>query len=112
MKNPHNLKVGQNLFMVKSRDYGSVNERLVVISKVGTKWAQLECGERVNLVGLFIDGGEYSSPGKCYLCEQEYIDIKEKEICWLKIYRSITHVTPNCTLGELKEVARLLRVKT
>lgn len=63
------LKVGDKLWRVAG-DYGRppVLGRPATVAKIGRKWATLDGwqNERIDLETLVIDGGQYSSPGRCY----------------------------------------------
>ena len=91
MKNPHDLKAGQELYLVPSRNRG--NPRRVVIEKVGRVWATLAgYGEgRIDMDTLLVDGGDYSSPGVCYLSEEDYLKQKAKSRLWEKIQREVSN---------------------
>lgn len=108
MSNPHNFQVGQSLYLVPNRGCGYRCSGVVSISKVGRKWATLDNDSKMDLQTLDIDGGGYSSPGKCYLSEQEYIEYKEKKDYWLRLRNKIPISPPACTLETLKQVAALL----
>lgn len=67
------LEIGQKLYLVYS-DSRRGNSREVEVEKVGRKWAELSgYGGRVSIEDLSIDGGAgYSSPGRCYLSQEDY----------------------------------------
>lgn len=76
------LQVGQKLFYVSSSRWRTNPTRWLAITKVGRKWAYLENGDRVYVETLFVDGAGYSTPGRCYLTEEEYQKEKHKTECW------------------------------
>lgn len=65
------LSVGQELFYVKTHNK-YVKGTCVVVVKIGRKWAELSNGDRINKDTLWTDGGQYSSPGRCWLSEADY----------------------------------------
>lgn len=62
---------GQKLWMVPRHRYMG-EPREVTITKVGRKWLTLDNRHRAAVDGLTLDGGEYMSPGVCYLTRQEW----------------------------------------
>lgn len=96
MTNTHNLKVGQKLFYVVSvnRSRNGSNEIWLSVIKVGRKWATLSgYNQRIDLETLEMDGGDYSSPGRCYLSEGEYWSQRELKKCWSTLTNAIHHRT-------------------
>lgn len=98
------LTVGQKLWWVGVWSRVGVTAesgREVTITSVGRKWAGIDRPDtRVDIHSLVADGGEYSSPGRCYLSredyEREYILRREWE--WLKRMfpaRPPAHITPD-----------------
>lgn len=64
------LKVGQTLvYESRDRRYGPVYETKV--TKIGRKWVTLDNGHRINPATLWADGGQYSSPGRCWLSHKD-----------------------------------------
>lgn len=115
-KNPHNLVVGQKLFVVPNRNDGGGLPYYSAITTVGHKWATIEkysghFKQRVDLRTLWIDGAGYTSPGLCYLSEQEYTDYAEKKEYWQIFYRALSYSPPPCSLKTLKMIASLMGVE-
>ncbi len=114
MTNPHNLEVGQRLFMVSTlnRSRHGRNDSWETIRKVGRKWATLEGYEkyRVSLEFLSVDGGEYVSPAQCYLTEKEYREKVCKQKCWGKIQQRLRGMfqSPDCSIEYMMMVADIL----
>ena len=102
------LKVGQTLFMVKT--YGG--NRLVTVTKVGRKWATLNTRHRVNIETLIVDGGNYNSPGKCYLTEAEYRQKIELETTWEKLKNKLNwaRLPEGITTTDILEAAKILKI--
>lgn len=79
---------GQKLWLVPSQRYmGGPYE--VTITKVGRKWLTLNNGYRAAVDGLALDGGEYASPGVCYLTREAYEIEKALNDAWSKLRRDI-----------------------
>lgn len=73
-KNPHNIQVGQQLWFVYN-DSRRGSSRYVGVQSIGREWAAISSfgGKgRINLQTLRVDGGDYSSPGTCYVSEDAY----------------------------------------
>ena len=102
------LKVGQTLFMVKT--YGG--NRLVTVTKVGRKWATLDTRHRVDIETLIVDGGNYNSPGKCYLTEAEYRQKIELQTTWSRFKsRTVNRTIPEgATVSSIMEAAKVLKI--
>jgi hypothetical protein len=81
----HALKVGQILWFVPNRNYLG-KPRHVEVTKIGSKWATLENGERIGINDLCVDGHGYGSPGRCYLSQQAYEIERETRAMWFKLY--------------------------
>ena len=88
MKSPKKLSVGQQLFWEPTNSHRE-STRMVVVTRVGRKWATLDNGERVDLDTLWADGGQYSSPGRCWPSEQAYRVALEADQIWMAFKRSI-----------------------
>ena len=65
------FKVGQELFWV---DRMRKINRAVTVEKIGRKWVYLSNHHRIDHETMEADSGGYSSPGKCYLSEQAYLN--------------------------------------
>jgi hypothetical protein len=77
------LKIGQELWYVPNNYRRDMKPqgRTVKITKVGRKYAYLDDGRsRIFLdthdQSYEVDGGDYTSPGACYLSENHYLDEK------------------------------------
>jgi hypothetical protein len=66
-----NLTVGQTLWYVP-RELRFQKPSEVTVQKIGRKWAQVDYRLRIDVQTLIADGGDYSSPGRCYLSREEY----------------------------------------
>lgn len=72
------LAVGDRLWLVLRNGRGTRGSD-VMVTKVGRKWASIVDAEnpmwdrpRINLNSLECDGGESSSPGRCFRSRAEY----------------------------------------
>lgn len=81
------LEVGQKLWYVpnSSRD----NQQEVTIQSIGRKWAKAGYVGNVDINTLEVDGGKYSSPGKCYLSQKEYDNYVLIRSAWAELARKI-----------------------
>jgi hypothetical protein len=72
MGNPYNLKVGQKLWYVPN-DSRYESAREYTVKKVGRLFAELaDSQRRIRLDNLEVYVPNYSSPGRCYLSQEEY----------------------------------------
>lgn len=65
--------IGDKLYFVYSdRRRGEPQE--VTITAIGRKWLSIDKSwiPRINKETLFADGGQYTSPGQCYLSKDDY----------------------------------------
>lgn len=113
--NPHDITVGQQLFVVYDSKVGRGGSEFMEVLKVGNKWATLgrpgrDWGHiKVHLVDRYIDGGQYSSPGSVYLSEQEYGDVHGLAVAWAQFRKDIPYRQPDgLTLTELNQAKVLL----
>lgn len=76
------LSVGQTLWMVPSARYAGPPCE-VTVTRVGRKWAEISRGGyRIDKTTLYIDGGDYSSPGRCYLTRAEHDNEVAMQRAW------------------------------
>lgn len=58
----------------------------VTVTKVGRKWAEISArGYRIDKETLAIDGGGYTSPGRCYLTKDEHDAAENLRRAWSKL---------------------------
>lgn len=105
------IKVGQKLWMVPRERYLGA-PRFVTVTKVGRTWAHIDCHSyRVGLKSMKIDGGEYTSPGRCYLTKEEHDRELERERVWRELRKLVAeHHTPPewMTTNDMVELQSLL----
>lgn len=75
-----NIKPGTVLWFVHNSYRGGINH-YVKVAKVGRKWATMEGGMRADLRTGYVDGGGYTSPGRCY----------ESEAVWKAEAKALDH---------------------
>lgn len=108
----HTFTVGQKLWYVTSNRRGE--SRWIVIAKIGRKWLTCEdchCEIRIDAETMAADGGDYSSPGKCYLSGEEH----RQELLLLSahdnLYRKLSHRPYlGVTIEDVRAAAKLLRI--
>lgn len=115
--NPHNLTVGQKLYIVYDRNVSRNGTEFLVVTKIGNKWATLQhpdrtwaTSERVDLEDMRLDGGQYSSPGKAYLSEQHYKTEMELNEAWRAFQQSLSYsqAPKGLTIEKLEQIKVLL----
>ena len=72
---------GQMLWMVPTGNR-YLKPGFVKIVRVGRVWLTLDNGCRANIDGLMLDGGDYMSPGACYLTKEEWETEKALSAAW------------------------------
>jgi hypothetical protein len=105
------LRPGQTLWYVPfdSRQH----ETEVEVISVGTKWVTLTGHMRMDKHTLHIDGGHYTSPGRCYLTYADWEDAREKKSTWLKLHtqlRAMWNVPEHITISDIQKIANMLRI--
>jgi len=82
------LEVGQKLWYVpnSSRD----NQQEVTIQNIGRKWAKADYVSKIDINTLEVNGGQYSSPGRCYLSKEEYDNYVLIRSVWTELAKKIT----------------------
>jgi hypothetical protein len=112
------MKVGDKLFVQYFR-YPHVGEgRLETITKVGRKWVYLDSGYRFELEYvqnkmMYLDGGNYSSPGRVWLCEGDYVNHCKCQKLWQALRKGIDYSRDpgsGVSLKNLTDACRLLKI--
>jgi hypothetical protein len=104
------LEVGQTLWFVPS-DTRWNREREMTVKKVGRKWAKTDERTRVDIKTLMVCGGNYSSPGRCYLSRDEWESEKARKAAWSDLRRCIDrswHIPAGVSLDHIKQAMALL----
>jgi hypothetical protein len=103
------LTVGQKLWFVPYQRRVEAHE--VIVEKVGRKWASIGY-YRINIDTLKVDGGQYSSPGACYLSKEAYeAEIKLNQE-WDAFRRLVdaNYAPKGITIERIKEAINILGI--
>jgi len=102
------LKAGDKLYFLAHSKYRSSED--VTVLKAGRKWATLDNQTRIDLSDWIADGGEYVSPGRCYLSKQEYDDECELLDKWEAFVKKINRSDPpdGMTVGKITELTEVV----
>tara|TARA_R110000868_G_scaffold236522_2_gene490554 strand:- start:679 stop:1029 length:351 start_codon:yes stop_codon:yes gene_type:complete len=92
------LKVGDMLWMVESRRGGLNGGRTVTVTKIGRKWATLDFPSwrpyRIDMETWRVDGGEYSSPARCYASEEVFQQTVRLDASWRRLVERLPYSPP------------------
>lgn len=104
------LTVGQKLWCVPSQRRGSPHE--VTVEKVGRKWAYIGYSDRIDVETLVMDGGQYSSPGTCYVSQKAYKDEIKLIQIWNAFRRLVDHhhIPKGITVERIQEAQKILGI--
>lgn len=105
------LTVGQTLWLVPASRWGKPHA--VTVTKVGRKWAELGDREtRVNAETLYQDGGQYMSPGRCYVSQDAYEAERNADAAWNALKQAIQYIgrPPSVAAHHIAHAAQLLGV--
>lgn len=104
------LEIGQQLYYVSNNR----NDRAqyVTVEKIGRKWIQLSNSHRVDKDTLIADGGNYNSPGRCYLDAEIYMKEQSRVVAWSDFKRNIHsfRLHESVTLDDILQARKLLKV--
>lgn len=110
------IAVGQQVYFVpKNR---SPEARYIFVTKVGRKWVTLKSGwreMRMDLGSWQVDGGRYSSPGKCYESAEAYNLEKEVLTDWRILHDTIYRAwnpPAGITKADIAKATELLRLES
>ena len=107
------IVVGQKLWYVPSYGYRRDGHE-VTVEKIGHRWATLAGNwGRIDKDTLWLDGGQHSSPGRCWLSREAYEESKAIEAAMRRLQEQIRYgrvVEPDVTLADIQAAAALLRV--
>jgi hypothetical protein len=79
------MQVGQQLWWVPAHRHNG-DPRHVTITKVARKWVTLDNGYRIDKDRMVADGGQYSSPGRCYYSKALHEEERERIELWHQLY--------------------------
>lgn len=103
------MQVGDELYWVPRQSYGK--RGTVSVEKVGRIWAYLSNRYRVDVKTLEADGGGFSSPGRCFTSEAEYLRHTAAWDAWQKFQQRVSHsygFPPGMTLEKIHAMTELL----
>lgn len=100
------LEVGQTLWYVPNWGRHAQGHE-VTVTKVARRWASLGRGwPRIDKNTLWADGGDYGSPGRCYLSEAHYRESEALQALWRDFSRRLSSTPPGgLTEARLREIA-------
>lgn len=106
------LQVGQKLWYVPA-DTRFESPREVEVTKVGRQWVQLGQRFRVDLETLCADGGNFPSPGRCYLSRETWEQEQALKSGWKSLRKEFfdgwsSKRPPHVTLEILAQIRALL----
>jgi hypothetical protein len=82
------LSVGQKLWFVPY-EHRRNPPHDVTVTKVGRKWATLDNGHRIDVETWQADGGDCSSPGKCYPDRAAWENEQDRQAAWNVLRRAV-----------------------
>jgi hypothetical protein len=108
------LEVGQKIFCAWGNSWRKKENHFSeeIITKVGRKWASFGFREKVDIETGWIDGGQYTSPGKCYLSEEDYRKETALREAWreLSVQLSYLPYPKHITHEKIAKVRELLEI--
>jgi hypothetical protein len=108
-RHPEGWHVGMMVFVVIDKDRNRVSTFYEAITKIGRKWITIGEGYkpyRFDAETLFLDGGDYSSPGRVYASERDYLESTERQKAWGEFYRRLSYECPeHLTLDDIQAIA-------
>lgn len=89
----NNIQVGQELVFVRNQTlhYGKTEEQTVRVEKIGHKWVRISNGKRLHRETLEADGGNFNSPGRCYLSLHDYQKERDHKIAWGALKKAVSN---------------------
>lgn len=102
------LSVGQKLCFVGTHRYNK-GPTEVTVTKIGRKWAYLDNGEKIDSVTLWADGGQYGSPGRCWLSEHDWMQEQERCRLWLELHKRLSFRPPDgVSIDTIRQASAML----
>lgn len=106
------LTVGQKLWYVPREKRNVWQAREVTVEKIGRKWASISHGRRIDLEDWRVDGGQYSSPGRCYSSKEAWDAERARNMIWRTLRDNIDHTPPEgITTDAIRQAAALLGIQ-
>lgn len=107
------LEVGQELWYVPADSRYVDRSKFVKVTKLGRKWVALDHeGYRIDPETLWVDGGQYSSPGRCWPSKEAWEVEVRRARAWADFVRWLPmHQPPDGVNVEMIEtIKRILGV--
>ncbi len=104
------LQVGQELWFVH-RERRSGAPFATKGTRVGRKWAQLDSHYKIDIVTLVADGGQYASPGRCWLNKEAWEAEAKRDETWWKLRRKVEygwHAPPHLSIEQIEQMIATL----
>jgi hypothetical protein len=113
MTSERQFHVGQILWYVPA-DMRWSKPREVTITKIGRKWITLGNFGRIDIKTLHVDAGAYSSPGRCYLSQEDYETERSADAAWHELREAIGRLyrrPSNLPISAIRQAAALLGIE-
>lgn len=104
------LQVGQELWYVPADSRHHDRSHAVTVVKVGRKWAHLNSYYgKIDIETLWLDGGKYSSPGRCWASKEAWEAEQHRHRVWYDFQRRLTHTPPDgVTVDTIEKIKSML----
>ena len=106
-----NLALGQTLFFVPYRGVvgGRGTPSEVTVTSIGRRWIGIRGNQRIDRITLEVDGGIYSSPGRCYFSRADWEAEDAADEAWSALRQHLLRSRPaGITVDAIKAVGCLL----
>jgi len=104
------MKVGDKLWCVPT--YGKAHE--VTVEKIGRKWFTIKggWGPRISIETMYADGGNSSSPGRCWLSCADWEQEQKADKLWRELQMRTGYLRPpHLCCSDIRKVAEILKIK-
>ena len=107
---PTRYACGQELYFEWSEYSHRKNTgEMVAITKIGRRWLSLSNGFRADAETLYVDGGKYSAPGRCFLSRDAREAERARNAAWAALRNSMQYKAPDkVSAKDIAHAARLL----
>lgn len=107
------LTVGQKLWYVPSDSRYAGQACEVTVERIGRKWANISHGYRIDLADWWVDGGQHSSPGRCYASKEAWDDEGHRQKAWRAVREGFGYrgAPPGITIDAIYQAAALLGIE-
>ena len=110
--NPHDLKVGQQVWFIPGRFDSNKAMRPVKITKIGRDWGYISYAEyRFDLKTLKVDGNNYSGPEPIVIdIEAHRAEVERKRLWWALRNLTAASVPDHITAPDIQEILNKVKV--